>query len=142
VAAFNKINLFSQDLSRGVHNFTSGAQTFDVELSNTATVATNHLYGDISANEVVNGGGYTTGGAASAISDSSTAGVETVSAASVTWTGSGGGFGPFRYATVYNFTVSSPLKPLVAWFDYGSSISLNAGDTFQVSWASGFFTVT
>jgi hypothetical protein len=142
VAAFNKINLFSQDLSRGVHNFTSGAQTFDVELSNTATVATNHLYGDISANEVVNGGGYTTGGAASAMSDSSTAGVETVSAASVTWTGSGGGFGPFRYATVYNFTVSSPLKPLVAWFDYGSSISLNAGDTFQVSWASGFFTVT
>ena len=142
MAAFNKINLFSQDLSRGVHNFTSGAQTFDVELSNTATVATNHLYGDISANEVVNGGGYTTGGAASAISDSSTAGVETVSAASVTWTGSGGGFGPFRYATVYNFTVSSPLKPLVAWFDYGSSISLNAGDTFQVSWASGFFTVT
>lgn len=142
MATFNKINLFSQDLSRGVHNFQSGGQTFDAILSNTATVATNHLYGDISATELTTTGGYTVGGAASAISDSSTGGVETVSAASVTWTGSGGGMGPFRYTTVYNATATTPLKPLVAWFDYGSSISLNAGDTFQVSWASGFFTVT
>lgn len=142
MAAFNKINLFSQDLSRGVHDFASGAQTFDVELSNTATVATNHLYGDISGAELANGGGYTTGGSAAAMSDASTGGVETVSAASVTFTGSGGGMGPFRYATVYNATATSPLKPLVSWFDYGSSISLNAGDTFQITWASGFFTVT
>jgi len=142
MATFNKINLFSQDLCRGSHNFQSGGNTFNAELSNTATVATNHLYGDISANEVANGGGYTTGGAAITMSDSSSLGVETVNAASVTWTGSGGGFGPFRYVTPYNVTTSSPLKPLVCWFDYGSSISLNAGDTFQVSWASGFFTVT
>lgn len=142
MATFNKINLFSQDLSRGVHIFSSGGQTFNVELSNTATVATNHLYGDISTNELANGGGYTTGGSASAMSDSSTTGVETVSAASVTFTGSGGGTGSFRYATPYNVTATTPLKPLVCWFDYGSSISLNAGDTFQISWASGFFTVT
>ena len=111
-------------------------------LSNTATVATNHLYGDVSGTELTTTGGYTVGGAASAMSDSSTTGVETVSAASITWTGSGGGMGPFRYVTMYNVTTSSPLKPLVCWFDYGSSISLNSGDTFQISWASGFFTVT
>lgn len=142
MAAFNKFNLFAQDLCQGVHNFKSGGQTFNGMLTNTAPVATNHLYGDISANEVANGGGYTTGGAASAMSDSSTGGVETVSAASITWTGSGSGFGPFRYLPVYNTTPTSPLKPLVSWFDYGSSISLAAGDTFQASWASGFFTVT
>jgi hypothetical protein len=142
MAAFNKFNLFSQDLCRGVHNFQSGGHTFNAELSNTAPVATNHLYGDISANELANGGGYTTGGAAVTMSDSSTGGVETVSAASVTWTGSGGGTGSFRYVTPYNVTQTTPLKPLVSWFDYGSSISLLSGDTFQVSWASGFFTVT
>lgn len=143
MVAFNKINLFTQDLCEQlVHNFKSGGQTFNGELSNTATVATNHLYGDISANEVANGGGYTTGGAASAMSGASTGGVETVSAASITWTGSGGGMGPFRYLTMYNVTATTPLKPLICWFDYGSSISLNAGDTFQASWASGFFTVT
>lgn len=140
-AAFNKINLFSQDLCRGFHHF-NAVDTYNGELSNTATVATNHLYGDISANEVANGGGYATGGAAIAMSDSTAGGVETVAAASVTWTGSGGGFGPFRYLTPYNATTATPLKPLVCWFDYGSSISLNPGDTFQATWASGFFTVT
>lgn len=141
-AAFNKINLFSQDMARGTHDFASGGLTYNVELSNTATVASNHLYSDISGNEVANGGGYTTGGSASTMSDSSTTGVETVSAGSVTFTGSGSGFGPFRYATVYTTSTAVISKPLVCWFDYGSSISLNAGDTFTISWASGFFTVT
>lgn len=142
MVAFNKINLFTQDAMNAVHSFKSGVHSFTAELSNTATVATNHLYGDISANEVASGGGYTTGGSAVAMSDSSTGGVETVSAASVTFTGSGGGMGPFRYLTIVNTTPATPLKPLVEWNDYGSSISLNAGDTFQASWASGFFTAT
>ena len=86
MAAFNKINLFTQDLCEAVHSFKSAAQTYNVMLSNTATVATNHLYGDISATELANGGGYTTGGAASAMSDSSTGGVEKVLATNVTFT--------------------------------------------------------
>lgn len=142
MVAFNKINLFTQDAMNAVHNFKSGGQTFNGTLSNTATVATNHLYGDISANELTTTGGYTAGGSATAMSDSSAGGVETVSAASITWTGSGGGMGPFRYLTIVNTTPTTPLKPLVEWNDYGSSISLNAGDTFQASWASGFFTAT
>lgn len=143
MAAFNKINLFSQDLCEGlVHNFKSGGQTFNGMLSNAATIATNHLYSDVSVAELTTTGGYTVGGAATAMSGASVTGVETVSAASITWTGSGGGMGPFRYVTVYNVTAAAPLKPLVCWFDYGSSISLAAGDTFQISWASGFFTVT
>jgi len=143
MVAFNKINLFSQDLCEQlVHNFKSGGQTFNGMLSNTATVATNHVYADVSGTELTTTGGYTVGGAASAMSGSSSAGVETVSAASITWTGSGAGMGPFRYLTMYNVTATTPLKPLICWFDYGSSISLNAGDTFQASWASGFFTVT
>jgi len=144
LAAFNKFNLFTQDLTEGVHNFKSGGQTFDVMLSNTAPVATNHLYGDISGTELSTGGGYTVGGIASAMSDSSASGVEKVLATNVTWTGSGGGMGPFRYVVVYNTTPTTPLKPLVCWFDYGASISLNAGDTFTVAFdgTNGFFTVT
>jgi hypothetical protein len=143
MAAYNKFNLFTQDLSRGTHDFASGAQTFNVMLTNTAPVATNHLYGDISANDLATSGGYTAGGQSSAMSDSSTTGTETVSATNVVWTGSGGGFGPFRYVVVYNTTPTSPLKPLVCWFDYGSSLSVNSGDTFTVSFSgSGLFTVT
>jgi hypothetical protein len=144
MAAFNKFNLFTQDLCEAAHTFKSGGQTFDVMLTNTAPVATNHLYADVSGAEVANGGGYATGGIASAMSDSSAAGVEKVLGTNVTWTGSGGGMGPFRYAVIYNVSQATPLKPLVAWYDYGSSISLNAGDTFTVAFdaANGFFTVT
>lgn len=141
MATFQKFNLFVDDLTAGVHNFSSGGQTFNVMLTNTAPVATNHLYGDISGNELANGGGYTTGGQSSAMSKSNSSGTEKVLATNVTWTGSGGGMGPFRYVVIYNTTPSSPLKPLVAFYDYGTSISLNAGDTFTVSFdaTNGFF---
>lgn len=144
MAAYNKFNLFTQDACEGAHNFTSGAQTFKVMLTNTLPVATNHLYGDVSAGELTTTGGYTVGGATSAMSDSTASGTEKVLATNVTWTGSGGGMGPFRYVIIYNFTTASPLKPLVCWFDYGSSISLNAGDTFTVSFdgTNGLFQMT
>jgi hypothetical protein len=144
VATYNKFNLFTQDVCEGAHNFKSGGNTYNVMLTNTAPVATNHLYGDISANEVSSGGGYTTGGLASAMSDSSSTGTEKVVATNVTWTGSGGGMGPFRYVVIYNVTTSSPLKPLVSWFDFGSSISLAVGDTFTVSFdaTNGLFQMT
>lgn len=141
MATFNKVNLFSQDLCRGSHNFQSGGNSYLLEFSNTATVATNHLYSDISANELANGNGYTTGGLAMTMSDSTSGGVETVAAANVVLTATGS-VGPFRYVTVYNNTTSSPAKPLVCWFDYGSSLTLAVLDTFTVSWPSGFFTAT
>lgn len=144
MATYNKFNLFTQDICEGSHNFKSGGNTFAVMLTNTAPVATNHLYGDISGTELTTTGGYTVGGITSAMSDTSTSGTEKVVATNVTWTGSGGGMGPFRYVVVYNQTTSSPLKPLVCWFDFGSSISLNSGDTFTVSFdaTNGLFQAT
>lgn len=144
MASYNKFNLFTQDVCDAAHNFASGGNTFKVMLTNTAPVATNHLYGDISGTELTTTGGYTVGGISSAMSDSSASGTEKVLATNVTWTGSGGGMGPFRYVVIYNFTTASPLKPLVCWFDYGSSISLNSGDTFTVSFdaSNGLFQMT
>ena len=141
MAAYNKFNLFTQDVCRAVYNF-NASDTFKVMLTNTAPVATNHLYTDIT--EIANGGGYTTGGITSAMSDSSSSGTEKVLATNVTWTGSGGGMGPFRYVVIYDDTPTSPEDPLVCWFDYGSSISLNAGDTFTVSFdgTNGLFQMT
>lgn len=142
MAAFNKFSLFTQDLCRGVHNFQNGSgSTFNVMLTNTAPVSTNHLYGDISANELAGGGGYSVGGASVPMFDGSSGGTETMSPGTVTWTGSGGGFGPFRYAVVYNVSATAPLKPLICWFDYGSSISLSAGDQFSVPFTSGLFSL-
>lgn len=143
MAAYNKINQFTQDLCEGAHNFKSAGATYKVSLSNTATVATNSIFGDISANDLTTTGGYTAGGATSAMSDSTASGTEKVLATNVTWTGSGGGMGPFRYTTIYCSSQATPVKPLVCWFDYGSSISLASGDTFTVSFdgTNGLFTL-
>lgn len=144
MATFNKFNLATQNFCRGVFNFQSAGQTFNVMLTNTLPVATNAIYSDVSGGELTTTGGYTAGGAASAMSDSTASGTEKVLATNVTWTGSGGGMGPFRYVIIYDATPTTPLKPLVCWFDYGSSISLTAGDTFTVSFdaSNGLFQMT
>ena len=131
MAAYNKINQFVQDLANKAHNLST--DTFKVSLSNTATVATNSVYGDISANDLSTANGYTAGGTAATITSSTqTSGTEKWILQSVVFTATGA-VGPFRYATLYNSTQTTPLKPLIAWWDYGSSVTLANGDTFTVA---------
>lgn len=139
-SAFNKFNVFTFDLVSGSHDF--DAHTFKVMLTNTAPTAANAVKADIT--EITAGGGYTAGGNTGSISVSTATGTAKVTSADVTFTGSGGGFGPFRYAVWYNDTQTTPAKPLVAWFDYGSSISVGAAETFTVDFdgTNGSFTVT
>lgn len=140
MAAFNKFNLFVQDLEEGKHDFASGGGTYKVMLTNTAPVATNHVYADISAGDLATTGGYTNGGATVAQSDANASGTETVSSATATWTASGAGFGPFRYAVLYGGVGAN--TGLVGWWDYGSALSLSsAGSTFSVTFSTGVFTL-
>jgi len=50
----------------------------------------------------------------------------------VTFTASGGSFGPFRYVVLYNSTPTSPLKPLIGYYDYGTGITVTSGNSFTV----------
>lgn len=141
MAAYNKINQFVQDLANKKHDLS--ADSFKVMLSNTATVAGNSVYADVSGAELANGNGYTTGGTAATITSSlQTSGTLKWILQSVTFTASGS-VGPFRYATLYNVTQATPLKPLIAWWDYGSSVTLASGDTFTVSFdgSTGVLTI-
>lgn len=133
MAAFNKFNAFVQEIANG--NINLASDTLKLLLTNTAPVATNTLYGDISANELASGAGYTTGGAAvTTVSSTQTGGIEKliVSAANPTWTATGS-MGPFRYAVLYDTTPTTPLKPLIGYWDYGASITLASGQTFTAT---------
>ena len=67
-------------------------------------------------------------------------GVGTMTATDVVWTASGGSFGPGRYAAIYDDTHASDI--LIAWWDYGSSVTVNTGETFTVDFGASVFTLT
>jgi hypothetical protein len=60
------------------------------------------------------------------------AGVTTVAANQVVVTAAGGAIGPFRYYGIYNDTAAAPVDALVMWWDHGSAVTLNDGDSFTV----------
>lgn len=55
-----------------------------------------------------------------------------------TWTASGGSFGPFRYAVVYDDTPTSPADPIVGYVDYGSAITVNDTEMFTLDFDANF----
>ena len=129
MASFNKFNQFVEDLAEKVHNL--GSDTLKILLTNTAPVAGNSVKGDLT--EISAGNGYSAGGTAVSITSSAqSSGTYKLVGSDVVFTASGGTIGAFRYAVLYNDTPSSPADPLIGWWDYGSSITLNSGETFTV----------
>jgi hypothetical protein len=140
MASFNKFHSFVEALAEKVHNL--GSDTLKVMLTNTAPVATNTVKANLT--EISAGNGYTAGGnTASASASSQTSGTyKLVLDDPATWTASGGTIGAFRYAVLYNDTATN--DELIGWWDYGSSITLQAGETFTVDFdpTSGVLTIT
>lgn len=140
MAAYTKFQDFVEQLVKAKHDF--GAHTFKVLLSNTApNAATNTVKADLT--EITAQNGYSAGGPSSAMSVSESGGTAKVTATDVTITASGGSIGPFRYVIIYNDTQTSPADALVAYYDYGSSITLNDGESFTVDFdgTNGFLQI-
>jgi len=126
MSAFNKFNIFVNDLASKVHNL--GSDTLKVVLSNTVPVATNTVLGNIT--QIANGNGYTTGGSTAAlVSLANASGLTTLKLSNVVFTATGA-MGPFEYAVLYNSTASG--LNLIGWWDYGSAVTLASGETFTV----------
>lgn len=130
MATFTKFNAFAAYMPNGGVNLAS--DTMKVMLTNTAPVAGNSVYADISATETANGNGYTTGGATvTLVSSTQTSGTYKLvaSCANPTWTASGN-VAAFRYAVIYDTAGS---KVLIGSWDYGSTLNLTSGQTFTVT---------
>lgn len=129
MAVYVKYQDFADQLVRGVHDF--DAHTFKVALTNTApNVATHTSLSNIT--EISAGNGYTAGGTATTITPSETSGTAKITGTDVVFTAAGGTIGPFRYAVLYNDTATSPADALIAYWDYGSSVTLADTETFTV----------
>jgi hypothetical protein len=129
MATFNKFHAFVEHLAEGVHNLQS--HTLRVMLTNTAPVATNSVRANLT--EIAAGNGYTAGGTAASITSSGqTSGTYKLVLGDVVITASGGSIGPFRYAVLYNDTPTSPADPLIGYWDYGSALTLDNGES--ITW--------
>lgn len=128
MASFVKFNCFVADLGLQKHKLDS--DVMKVMLTNTLPSASNAVYTDIT--EIANGNGYTTGGAVATISSwGQTSGTaKLILASPATWQASGGTIGPFQYAVIYNST--SATKPLIGYWAYTGTLTLNVGETFFV----------
>ena len=121
-----------------VEAINAGTDAWKVALANTVNIAdTTFTPG---TTDLATGAGYTAGGnAATTVSSGHTAGTyKLILNSPATWTASAS-LGPFRYAILWDSTTSNPI----AYWDYGSSITLNTSDTFTVTLdaVNGVFTV-
>lgn len=129
--AYNEFQDFSEQLVKGVHNFSG--HVFKVALTNTAPNASQASLATGSSHPPpAAANGYSAGGTATTIAVSETSGTTTVTGTQVIFTASGGNLGPFRYAILYNDSATSPADALIAWWDYGANLTLETTETFTV----------
>lgn len=136
MASFVKINDF---VANAVENMDLESDQLVIALSNTAP-------GSESSNPTADGNGilgnvtqvsYSNLSSRNLTTSSSgqSSGVYKLVLADLTLTASGGSVAAFRYVYIYNDTVTSPADPLVGYYDYGSSLTLNDGDTFTIDFS-------
>ena len=128
MAAYNKFEQFVEDIAEKVHNL--GADTLTVALTAAANapVATNSILSNLTEISYTNLSTRVITVSASA----QTTGTYKLTCTDLVLTASGGSVAAFRYVVVYNDTPASPLNPLIAWFDYGSDLTLADGETLTL----------
>lgn len=124
MATFTKFQPFVEKLAEKAHNL--GSDQLVVALTNSAPSAANGVLADIT--EIT----YTNCSSRNITTSSSaqTSGTYKLVLTDLVLTASGGTVGPFRYVVIYNDTAAS--DELIGYYDYGSSITLNSGETLTI----------
>ena len=130
MATYNKFQDFVDQLGRAKHDLS--AHVLKVALTDTLPTADMVSRTDVALPPPTNVNGYAAGGSTSAQTYSEAAGIAKLVLTDVVFTAAGGTLGPFRYPVLYNDSVVTPVDALIAWWDYGQSITLNDTETFTV----------
>lgn len=128
MATFNKFNAFVEHLAEKVHDL--GADTLTVALcaAANAPVAGNSVLADLTQISYTN----LSSRAITRTSSAQTSGTYKLVLADLVLSAAGGSVGPFRYVVIYNDTPTSPADALIGWYDYGSDITLQNGETLTI----------
>ena len=137
MATFNKVNDFVQN---AVHNMDLESDQIVIALSNTAPSSEG-------SNPASDGNGvlanvtqvaYTSLSSRNITTTTSTqtGGTYKLVLSDIPLTSSGGATGPFRYVYIFDDTSAAPADPLIGYYDYGSSLTLNDGDSLTVDFSA------
>lgn len=139
-ATFNKFRQFVEDVGKGVHNLATGALTIALCATASAPVNTNAVLADLTQIAYTN----LSSRLCTTTSYLQTAGVAKLLIVDKVLTASGGAVAAFQYVVLYNDTPTSPADPLIGWYDYGSALVLNDGETFTIDFdgSAGVLTIT
>lgn len=134
MASFVKIDKFTEALAEKVHNL--GSDQLVIALTNTAHTST---WGQLSNLTEVS---YTNLSSRNITTSTSaqTSGTYKLVLTDLVLTASGA-VGPFQYVYIYNDTATN--DELIAYYDYGSAVTMASGDTFIVNFdgSAGVLTV-
>ena len=126
MATYNKFDFFLEDLAEKVYDLGADQLVVALTAAANAPIATNDVLADLTEISYTNcpSRNITTSTSAQ------TSGTYKLVLADLVLTASGGTVGPLRYVVIYSDTPTVPSDPLIAWYDYGSEITLADGETF------------
>ena len=138
MAAYNKFNAFVQALAHKEHDLETDQLVVFLTAAANAPVATNSVLADLTQISYTNCSSRNI----TTASSGHTSGTYKLILTDLTLTASGGTVGPFRYIGVFNDTHAS--DGLIGWYDYGSEITLAAGETLDIDFdgTDGLFSLT
>lgn len=136
MASYNKFNCFVGDIGDKVHDLAN--DTIRLYLTNnTPNASTHSVKADLVG--ITEQNGYAVESVTNTWNEAS--GTGTLGGTDITWTASSGSFGPFKYVIMYNDTPTSPTNPLISFWDYGSEITVNNGESFTAQITTNLFTL-
>ena len=138
MATYNKFNQYVEDLAHKVHDMSSDAFTVALTAAANAPVATNSVLADLTEIAYTN---LSTRVLGAPSTSGQTSGTFTQLWPDLVLTASGA-VATFRYVVIYNDTPTSPADPLIAWYDFGSDLTLASGETLTVDFTTSSFTIT
>ena len=141
MALYNSFDQFVEDVHNGVHNLGTGALKVAVTTAaNAPSASLDAVLADVTvvANLETNADSTTI----TTTSSTETAGLYSLVLADKVITASTGDIGPFQWVIIYNDTPTSPADPLIAYFDYGSEITVLQNETFTLDFGTNLFTST
>ncbi len=143
MATYVKYESGIEQIANKIMDVFGNQDTFKVVIHTDApVVATDTILTDLT--QIAGNNGYTTGGVTITFNSSRSGGTITATATDVVFTASGGNLGSSttgRYFTIYDDTPTSPVDPLLMYYDYGSTFTVADTETMTVDFGASFFTL-